>query len=60
MLDFQDLVVYVPDESRVVQRTPAAIASSSLALCQPTERGGAGSGWPAARLPHECGRRIRF
>ena len=34
MLDFQDLVVYVPGESRVVQRTPAAIASSSLALCQ--------------------------
>ena len=34
MLDFQDLVVYAPDESRVLQRTPAAVASSSLTLCQ--------------------------
>jgi hypothetical protein len=34
MLDFQDLVVYALDESRVVRTTPAAIASSSLALCQ--------------------------
>ncbi len=34
MLDFQDLVVYALDESRVVRTTPAAIASSSLTLCQ--------------------------
>jgi hypothetical protein len=34
MLDFQDLVVYAPEESRVLERTPAAIASSSLTLCQ--------------------------
>lgn len=33
MLDFQDLIVYAPDESRVVHRTPAAVASSSLDLC---------------------------
>jgi hypothetical protein len=34
MLDFQDLIVYAPDEARPLHRTSAAIASSSLTLCQ--------------------------
>jgi hypothetical protein len=34
MLDFQDLIVYALDEARVVQRTPAVIASSSFAMCR--------------------------
>ena len=36
MLDFQDLVVYAPDEARVLHKTSAAIASSSLNLCPST------------------------
>lgn len=34
MLDFQEIVVYDPDAHRVIGRTPAAFASSSLTLCQ--------------------------
>jgi hypothetical protein len=33
MLDFQNLVVYAPDEARVLHATPAAVASSALTLC---------------------------
>ena len=34
MLDFQDIVVYAPADARVLHKTPAAIASSALTLCQ--------------------------
>jgi hypothetical protein len=34
ILDIQNLIVYAPDESRVLQRIPAAMASTSLSLCQ--------------------------
>jgi hypothetical protein len=34
VLDIQNLIVYALDEARALQRMPAAIASSSLALCQ--------------------------
>lgn len=33
MFDVQDLVVYSPDESRVLQRLPAAVASNSMTVC---------------------------
>jgi hypothetical protein len=34
ILDFQDLVVYALGEARTLHRTPAAIASSALTMCQ--------------------------